>query len=125
MLRIITRLCVFAVALVAFGAVSSLDTEALAGGGNGVHCRNPQCITCRDRTYGQPDLFYNFYAPAACAGTSARMYVAPLPVPAVVGHTYFTYQPFMPHEFMYKHQRTYHRYYDDGRGLTRTSVRWR
>jgi hypothetical protein len=28
----------------------------------------------------------------------------------------------MPHEFMYKHHRTYHQYYDGGRGLTRAHV---
>jgi hypothetical protein len=52
------------------------------------------------------------------------MYVAPRPVPANVGHTYITYQPLMPHEFMYKHHRTYHQYYDGGRGLTRAKVIW-
>lgn len=52
------------------------------------------------------------------------MYMAPGPVPAHVGHTYYTYQPFMPHEMLYKHKRTYHRYYDEGRGLTRTHIRY-
>ena len=56
---------------------------------------------------------------------AAQLYVAPMPVPAHVGHTYFTYQPLMPHEFLYKHKRSYHRYYNEGRGFTRTSVRWR
>jgi hypothetical protein len=50
--------------------------------------------------------------------------LAPQPVPPLVGHTYYTYQPFMPHELLYPHHRTYHRYYDGGRGLTRTSVSW-
>ena len=39
-----------------------------------------------------PDVFYNFYVP---------------PVPAGVGHTWITYPPFMPHEFLYKHRRRY------------------
>lgn len=82
---------------------------------------NPQC---REYQYGTPDLFYNYYVPPTCGGLGAQLYVAPLPVPPHVGHTYYTYQPLMPHEFLYKHHRTYHRYYDDGRGLTRTSVRW-
>jgi hypothetical protein len=30
----------------------------------------------------------------------------------------------MPHEFTYSHYRTYRRYYDDGRGMTRTKVVW-
>ncbi len=46
------------------------------------------------------------------------------PRTANVGHTYYTYQPFMPHEMLYKHKRTYHRYYDEGRGLTRTHIRY-
>jgi hypothetical protein len=78
--------------------------------------------TCRDRAYPQPDLFYNFYAHGPCGGYPAQMYVSPRPVPPNVGHTYITYQPLMPHEFMYKHHRTYHQYYDGGRGLTRAKV---
>jgi len=80
---------------------------------------------CNYRQYGSPDLFYNYWAPANCGGVAASMYVSPRPVPAHVGHTYITYQPLMPHEFMYHHSRTYHRYYDNGAGLTRTSVRYR
>jgi hypothetical protein len=50
-------------------------------------------------------------------------YVAPRPTPAHVGHTYITYEPFMPHEFLYRHHRTYHR--DHGGGSrTTTRVRW-
>ena len=77
------------------------------------------------------DLFYNYYVgPARCAGgVPARMYVSPRPVPAVVGHTNITYQPLMPHEFLYKHRRTYHRYQPAGphgrSSYTRTTVRWR
>ncbi len=74
--------------------------------------------------YGQPDLFYNFYIPNHQGGAPAQMYIAPSPVPARVGHTYYTYQPFMPHEFTYQHHRTYRRYYDDGRGMTRTRAIW-
>jgi hypothetical protein len=77
---------------------------------------------CRDRAYPQPDLFYNFYVHGPCGGYPAQMYVSPKPVPPNVGHTYITYQPLMPHEFMYKHHRTYHQYYDGGRGLTRAHV---
>jgi hypothetical protein len=52
------------------------------------------------------------------------MYLAPRPVPEWVGYTYYTYQPVLPHELLYQHHRTYFRYYDGGRGLTRTSVSW-
>jgi hypothetical protein len=79
---------------------------------------------CRPRTYGQPDLFYNYYVPGTCGGVPAAMYLAPRPVPATVGHTYYTYQPFLPHELLYQHHRHYYRYYDQGRGMTRTSVSW-
>ena len=59
----------------------------------------------------QKDLFYNYYAqPGPFYNTPAQMYVSPLPVPANVGHTYMTYQPFMPHEYMYHHNRSYYTY---------------
>ncbi|NIP84887.1 MAG: hypothetical protein GTO03_04750 [Planctomycetales bacterium] len=73
----------------------------------------------------QLDLFYNHYVgPGICGnGVPAKMYLAPRPTPAWVGHTYVTYQPLMPHEFLYKHRRTYIRLHPDGSG-TRTRVRW-
>jgi hypothetical protein len=80
---------------------------------------------CQYRFYGQPDLFYNYYAWPSCSGVGAALYVSPLPVPPNVGHTYITYQPLMPHEFLYTHHRTYHRYYNGGQGLNRTSVHYR
>ena len=76
------------------------------------------------RSFGQPDLFYNYYVPGGPGGVPAAMYLAPRPVPPLVGHTYYTYQPLLPHEFMYPHQRRYYRYYNCGTGLTRTSVRF-
>jgi hypothetical protein len=58
-----------------------------------------------------PDVFYNFYTPPVAVGPSAAMgaqlYVSPRPVPPRVGHTWITYPPFMPHEFLYKHRRKY------------------
>lgn len=85
------------------------------------NCRSGQC---QPYQYGSPDLFANYYVNPACGGVGSQMYVSPGPIPAHVGHTYFTYQPLMPHEFMYPHHNTYHRYYNDGRGLTRTSVKY-
>ena len=90
-------------------------------GGRGARCNG---AVCQPHQYGRPDLFYNYYATPHCGTQGAQLYVAPRPVPAHVGHVYYTYQPFMPHEFMYPHTRTYHRYYDGGQGLTRTHVRW-
>jgi hypothetical protein len=58
-----------------------------------------------------PDVFYNFYTPPVPVGPSpamgAQLYVSPRPVPPRVGHTWITYPPFMPHEFLYKHRRKY------------------
>ena len=72
----------------------------------------------------QKDLFYNYYAqPGPYNGAAAQMYVCPQPVPAFVGHTYVTYQPFMPHEYTYKHERSYYTY-NPGAGWRRTNVRY-
>lgn len=79
---------------------------------------------CNYRGYGRPDLFHNYWVNPNCGAMGAAMYLSPHYVPPHVGHTFITYQPLMPHEFMYHHHRTYHRYYNDGRGLTRTSVKW-
>ena len=57
-----------------------------------------------------PDIFYNYYAWPSCTGLGAELYVSPRPVPPHVGHTYITYQPLMPHEFMYHHHRSYYKY---------------
>lgn len=58
-----------------------------------------------------PDVFYNFYTPPVPVGPypamGAQLYVSPRPVPPRVGHTWHTYPPLMPHEFLYKHRRKY------------------
>ena len=59
-----------------------------------------------------PDVFYNFYLPPSppppgYPGVGAQLYVSPRPVPPRVGHTWITYPPYMPHEFLYKHHRRY------------------
>ena len=69
------------------------------------------------------DLFYNSYVGPNPSGTAAQMYVSPLPIPAHVGHTYTTYQPLMPHEYMYNHTRSYWTHHN-GAGWTRTKVRY-
>jgi hypothetical protein len=90
----------------------------------GGHCRACSAGNCQYRFYGQPDLFYNYYAWPSCSGIGAELYISPRPVPPHVGHTFITYQPLMPHEFLYEHHRTYHRYYNGGQGLNRTCVHW-
>ena len=83
--------------------------------------------------FGYPtnELFYNYYVPPVNGGIGAEMYVAPLPVPPHVGHTYFTYQPFYPHEMLYRHHRTYYRPHPGFEGYptastpyTRVDVQW-
>ncbi len=70
------------------------------------------------------DLFYNNQVGPCPSGTAAQMYVAPLPVPANVGHTYTTYQPLMPQEFLNRHTRS-HYAYQKGAGWSRAKVRYR
>jgi len=70
------------------------------------------------------DLFANYQVGPHPSGTAAQMYVSPLPVPAQVGHTYTTYQPLMPHEYVYKHTRSHYAYVQ-GSGWTRSKVRYR
>ncbi len=75
---------------------------------------------------GHPDIFYNFYAgprgyyPVA----PTQLYVAPLPSPPLVGHTWNTYPPLMPHEFLYHHHRSYYKHSHDG-GYTVSRVHYR
>ncbi len=71
----------------------------------------------------QPDLFANYYAYPHAGGIPAQMYLSPQPVPPLVGHTYITYQPLMPHEFLYRHHRNYYTYHPYG-GYTQTRVCW-
>lgn len=69
------------------------------------------------------DLFYNNYVPG---NPPAQLYPSPRPTPPLVGHTYITYQPLYPQEFLYRHRRTYAGY--DGQHLlpvNRTTVSWR
>ena len=71
------------------------------------------------------DLFSNYYVPPGpCGGAAAQLYVSPRPTPPLVGHTYVTYQPLAPHEFLYKHHRVYQTC-NPGAGWTRTKVSWR
>lgn len=107
-LRILRVTLVLAAFLVALQFVADDSPQAYAVG--------------RQRT--APDLFYNYYVPPGPCGVGAQLYVCPVPTPPLVGHTYYTYQPLMPHEFLYPHSRTYWRFHSDGRA-TRTLVSWR
>ncbi|MGI9470040.1 MAG: hypothetical protein ACR2NZ_00820 [Rubripirellula sp.] len=72
------------------------------------------------RSYGRPDLFYNYYTQGFANRANAQMYLSPVPVPPNVGHTFYTYQPFHPHHMLYWHKNRFHRHYDFGRGMNRT-----
>lgn len=69
------------------------------------------------------DLFPSYWAPAAPGVISAPLYVAPVPTPPYVGHTWVTYQPLYPHELLYPHKKVYWRKNPQG-GWTRVSVCW-
>ena len=75
-----------------------------------------------------PDLFYNYYVPPVPAnghpGVGAQLYVTPRPVPPRVGHTWITYPPLMPHEFLYKHHRRWVRPYGATGFKTDTRAYW-
>ncbi len=94
-----------------FKFVMLAAVSALAGLAGNSHAQGPQ-------------LFSNQYTQGASDQATAVMYLAPVPVPANVGHTYYTYQPLYPHEFMHIHKERYHNYYDQGRGLNRTGVHY-
>ena len=70
------------------------------------------------------DMVYNEYVPPVGPGSvGAQLYPCPRPTPPLVGHTYITYQPLMPQEFLYRHGRVYTTRHEDA-PPTRTSVRW-
>ena len=66
-------------------------------------------------------VFANYYAPGDSA--TAELYLCPRPTPPLVGHTWITYQPLMPHEFLYTHHRKYVTI-NPGARRTVTHVRW-
>ena len=98
----------------------SAACESCGDGSNYVGDMCPEAAGCVGRSYGQPDLFYNYYTQGYFNQTNAQMYLSPLPVPPNVGHTFTTYQPFHPHEYLYWHKNRFHNYYDNGRGTNRT-----
>jgi hypothetical protein len=70
------------------------------------------------------NLFHNYYVPPVGYGSvGAQMYPCPRPTPLLVGHTYITYPPLAPDQFMYRHSRVYWTQHEDA-PATRTSVRW-
>jgi hypothetical protein len=104
-----------------FAALAMVAGQAVVG--TEAQARYP--ADCPPHNRGS-DLFYNYYDGANfCGGVTVGMYPAPHPTPPHVGHVYYTYQPLLPHEFMYHHHRLYHSYYDGGQGMNRTLVVWK
>ena len=71
---------------------------------------------------GTQPLFENYFTQGNANQATAGMYMSPIGVPGNVGYTYYTYQPFYPHQYLYQHHDSYHSYYDGGRGLNRTKA---
>jgi hypothetical protein len=85
---------------------------------------HPSDVQAAGRKSVPGDLFYNFYVPpVGYPSVGAELYPCPRPTPPLVGWTYVTYQPLMPHEFLYHHHRHYKSYHSDT-GPTRVSVSW-
>lgn len=133
--------CVFAIAVVSASIGATAQAQDCATGDCGhVHYGHMghgfawgaiphgplpgQSVNSLSMVNGAGDLFHNYYTQGYSNQASAEMFVAPRPVPAWVGHTYYTYQPFYPHQYMYWHKDTYHSYYDNSRGLNRTSAHY-
>jgi len=99
--------------LAALAVVGPMAAEARAGSPNGLGARGGI----------SGDLFYNYYVPPGYGGVGAELYLCPRPTPPLVGHTYVTYPPLLPHEFLYPHSRCYYRT-NPGAGMTKTHVKW-
>lgn len=68
-------------------------------------------------------LFDNYFTQGNANQANAALYVSPIGnIPGWIGHTYNTYQPLYPDEFLYTHKDKYHSYYDQGKGLNRTKA---
>ena len=106
------------------GAQGRAGCLGCIGGCFGCRGHRPELNVLVDRRYGRPDLFYNYYTQGWANRANAQMYLSPLPVPPNVGHTFFTYQPFYPEEYLYWHKNRFHRYYDNGRGMNPTCAKY-
>jgi len=109
----IGRFSSVAIALATLVAAGSLDPDAT------------RQVQAANHYSTEPELFHNYYVPPGnYGGVPAQLYLSPVPTPPVVGHTYVTYQPLLPHEFLYPHCRKYWRYNSSNGGWTRTVAVW-
>jgi hypothetical protein len=74
---------------------------------------------------GPPSPFYYSYAQPGYPGVGVMTppYPAPRPTPPLVGHTYVTYQPFLPQEYLYDHTKFYFAH-QPGAGINETTAHW-
>jgi hypothetical protein len=106
-------------------AVFALVAAGLAAASVGAPAQAVEGLWRRTISYqDKNDLFYNYYEGPDPSGTAAAMYVSPRPVPVHVGHTYTTYQPLMPHEYLYAHTRSHYAHVP-GAGWSRAKIRYR
>ncbi len=123
-LQHLARCMVATVIALAAGSANGQEDQAASSPPEGYVGDMPVAEACgckiNGRSYGHPDLFYNYYTQGCVNQVNAQMYLSPLPVPPNVGHTFITYQPFYPHEMLYPHKNRFHNYYDNGRGMNRT-----
>ncbi len=102
------------------GSFRSASSSFGGGGGAAGYSSNGGYGTWGHRQV-QP-LFDNYFTQGNANRADAALYVSPVGVPGWVGHTYNTYQPLYPDEFLYTHKDKYHSYYDQGFGLNRTKT---
>ena len=102
------RTLLVATAVVAFSCVAASPAAAQFGQGN------------------SPNNLFQQYSTGG-----AGLYPAPHYSPQLGGQAMYTYQPLMPHEMMYQHQRNYYNYYNTGGymgggcdSLNKTTVKW-
>jgi hypothetical protein len=105
--------------IMATALVAVLSVSAFAARSHAVEGAWNRSISYQNKN----DLFANYYEGPNPSGVPVGMYVSPRPVPAYVGHTYTTYQPYMPHEYLYAHTRS-HYAYCPGAGWSRAKVRY-
>jgi hypothetical protein len=106
-------------------AIFALVAASLAAASVGAPAQAVEGLWRRTISYqDKTDLFYNYYEGPDPSGAAAAMYVSPRPVPVHVGHTYTTYQPLMPHEYLYAHTRSHYAHVP-GAGWSRAKIRYR
>jgi hypothetical protein len=69
-----------------------------------------------------PGIHQQYYEDHGAIGS--RLYTSPRPVPGWVGNTWYNYQPFYPHKFMWSHYDVYRRAHPGGGRTTTRAYYW-